>query len=196
MRRRELEKAAVEWALNEAESQLRNRQREYSWSLTAPSGVDVYVEAVRLTTSVPAAVKFDLSAGATGWLPGHARGDRILLLPREGHMAREPALLYLVFETDGPVYAYKTLEEAGDSIEAIDLNDGHYCTVLHTGRYGSPSGYRSSSSSSHHGSSPPITIGSLRDVSGDCTAFVKTAPRRATNSGSVDRVKRPCSSGS
>lgn len=37
-----------------------------------------------------------------------------------------PALLFLVFETGGHAYALKTLEEAGDSLEALDLTDGHY----------------------------------------------------------------------
>ena len=34
--------------------------------------------------------------------------------------------MYLVFETGGHAYAFETLEEAGDSLEALDLNDGHY----------------------------------------------------------------------
>ena len=43
-----------------------------------------------------------------------------------GDAAREPSRLYLVFETGGHAYAFETLEEAGDSIESLDLNEGHY----------------------------------------------------------------------
>lgn len=48
------------------------------------------------------------------------------MLPLDGDAARIPALLYLVFETGGHAHAFETLEEAGDSLEALDLTDGHY----------------------------------------------------------------------
>jgi len=133
MRRRELEPAAVAWALDEIETQLRyeqghrlsDDQREYSWSLTAPNGVGVYVEAVRFTGATSATVEFDLLATATGLLRP-TRDQRRLLLPLEGDAARLPALPCLVFETGGHVYAFETLEEAGNPLEAIDLTEGHY----------------------------------------------------------------------
>ena len=31
-----------------------------------------------------------------------------------------------MFETGGQAYAFETLEEADDSLEALDLNEGHY----------------------------------------------------------------------
>jgi hypothetical protein len=40
--------------------------------------------------------------------------------------AREPGPLYLVFETGGHAHAFETLEDAGDSLEALDLKEGHY----------------------------------------------------------------------
>jgi hypothetical protein len=106
MRRRDLEPAAVAWALDEVEGQLRqepahrlsDRQREYAWSLTAPNGIGVYVEAVRLGTSSAATAEFDLEAVATG-LFEHFRDERRLSLPLDGDAARIPALLHLVFET-------------------------------------------------------------------------------------------------
>ena len=44
----------------------------------------------------------------------------------DGAGARDPGLLYLVFGTGGHTYAFETLEEAGGSLEAVDLVDGHY----------------------------------------------------------------------
>lgn len=34
--------------------------------------------------------------------------------------------MYLVFETGGHAYAFERLEDAGHSLEALDLIDGHY----------------------------------------------------------------------
>jgi hypothetical protein len=44
----------------------------------------------------------------------------------DGDAARNPALLYLVFEAGGHAYAFETLEEASDSLESLDLIEGHY----------------------------------------------------------------------
>ena len=55
-----------------------------------------------------------------------SRGPQTAAALGRVRLAREPTLLYLVFETGGHVYAYETLEEAGGSIEATDLNEGHY----------------------------------------------------------------------
>ncbi len=134
MRRRALEPAAVAWALDEVEAQLRQEpahrlsdpQREYGWGLTDPNGIGVDVEAVRVAAATSATAEFDLVARATGLLR-HARDQRRLLLPLlDGDAARIPALLYLVFETGGQVHVFETLEEAGGSLEALDLTDGHY----------------------------------------------------------------------
>lgn len=54
------------------------------------------------------------------------RDERLVSHPVEGDAARQSALLYLVFETGGHVYAFQTLEEAGHSLEALDLSEGHY----------------------------------------------------------------------
>lgn len=103
MRKRALEPAAVAWALDEAEAQLRqepahrllDRRRDYGWELTAPNGVDVHAEAVRVAAATGATAKFDLFAGATG-LFRHARDVRRVLVPLDGDAAQTPALLYLV----------------------------------------------------------------------------------------------------
>lgn len=128
-----MEQVAVAWALDEAEAQLRQEpahrvgdsQRAYSWSLTAPNGVGVYVEAIRGAAAAPGTVEVQLQASATGLLR-RARDRRRVSLPMAGDAARNPALLYLVFETGGSVYAFETLEEAGDSLESLDLIEGHY----------------------------------------------------------------------
>ena len=64
-------------------------------------------------------------SGATGLLR-HFRDERRVSLPLDGDAAQDPSLLYLVFETGGHAYAFETLEEAGVSLEALDLNEGHY----------------------------------------------------------------------
>lgn len=120
------------WALDEVEGQLReepahrlrNDQHGYHWFLTAPNKVSVVVDVVRdASGSETEAIDVNLIAGAIGLLPGHARAERRLLLRLDGHAAREPELLYLVFEIEGHVYAFETLDEAGDSLEALDLAD-------------------------------------------------------------------------
>ena len=133
MHRRQRELDAVAWGLDEAERQLRDepahrlrdeRHDPYGWSLDAPNGVGVWVESGQpILTSE--GVEITLLAGATG-LFTRTRLERVLTLPLTGHAARVPSLLYLVFESGGHVYAIETLEEAGDSLESMDLVDGHY----------------------------------------------------------------------
>jgi hypothetical protein len=93
--------------------------------LTAPNGVGVYVEAVRGAAPTSATVEFDLEAGARGLLR-HFRDERRVPLSLDKDPAQEPNVLNPVFETGGHAYAFETLEEAGDSLEALDLNEGHY----------------------------------------------------------------------
>ena len=128
--KRQLEEVAVAWALAEVAGQLRDEPahrltvlRTHSWSLTAPNNIGVSVEVVRVEGFEAATVELDLSAVAMGLLPGHVRAQRRLLLPLGGHAAREPELLYLVFEIGGHVYAFERLQDAGDSLEGVDLQD-------------------------------------------------------------------------
>jgi hypothetical protein len=74
----------------------------------------------------------DLTRTSAG-LFTRTRLKRVLMLPLTGHAARVPSLLYLVFESGGHVYAFETLEKAGDSLESMDLVDGH-----HLGAYSDP----------------------------------------------------------
>jgi len=128
-----LEPVAVAWALDEAEAELRQEPahrlidagREYAWSMTAPNGIGVNVEAVRVASSSVAAVEFNLVAGADGLLR-HARAERRVTPPLDGVAARVPGLLYLVFETGGQVHAFETLQEPGGEIETWDLEQGRY----------------------------------------------------------------------
>lgn len=97
-----MEQVAVAWALDEAESQLGREpahrvgdsQREYAWSLTAPNGVGVYVEAVRGPAAASTTLDFALEASAAG-LFCRTRDQRRVAVSLEGDAAREPALLYL-----------------------------------------------------------------------------------------------------
>jgi len=145
VRKRQMKEAAVAWALDEVEAQLREEPAHLltgedirSWLLTAPNEIGVYVEAARVEGSKATTVQFDLPAGATGLLPGHARTERKLLLPLDGHAAREPELLHLVFETAGRVYAFEGLEDAGDSPQPSGRRDGdrprRWYRSVHAGR--------------------------------------------------------------
>lgn len=94
------------------------------WSLTAPNGVGVLVEVVAVMVRAEE-VAISLEAGATGLFNRH-RLDRMINLPLTGQAARLPQLLYVVFETNGHVYAYESLDKAGEALEATDLAEGHY----------------------------------------------------------------------
>jgi hypothetical protein len=72
-----MEEAAVAWALDEVEAQLREEPAHRLtgedvrfWLLTAPNEIGVYIEAPRVEGSKATTVEFDLSAGATGLCPG------------------------------------------------------------------------------------------------------------------------------
>lgn len=132
-RRREREVAAAAWALTEVEGQLRAQpahqltgaqEETQEWSFTAPNGVAVYVEAQVVEASLTEA-EVRVSARLAGLL-SRVELDRRFTLPLTGDAARVPDSLYLVFETDGHVSAFETLEEAGASLESWDLESGHY----------------------------------------------------------------------
>ena len=77
-----------------------------------------------LNAATSTTVEFDLQAGAKGLLR-HIRDDDGYRCPSTRRSSRAE-VLYLVFETGGHAHTFETLEEAGDSLEALDLNEGHY----------------------------------------------------------------------
>lgn len=120
---------ALRWAVAEAEAQLRRYpahrlrpQSEHAWSLDAPNGVGVHVKVTKISVAGATAVVV-LVASTTG-LRNLFRGrqlERTVELRIDGDAARVPAVLYLVFEDGGHVLASKSLDEAGDSLESLDL---------------------------------------------------------------------------
>lgn len=130
-RHREHQLAAAAWAHAEVEQLLRAQLAHrlmgsgglpQEWSLTAPNGIVLYLEAHLVETS-SAQAKVRVSASSSGLLR-RVQLDRMLTLTLTGDAARVPDPLYLVFETGGYAVAFETLEGAGDSLESLDLE--HY----------------------------------------------------------------------
>ncbi len=129
-RRRERERAAAAWAHAEVEEQLRAQpahrltdpqEEPQEWSFTAPNGVAVHVEA-QVVEACATEAEVRLSAWPGGLL-SRVQLDRRVTLLLTGDAVRVPDL---VFQADGHVSAFETLEEAGDSLESLDLEAGHY----------------------------------------------------------------------
>ena len=120
---------ALSWAVEEAVTQLRSYpahrlrpQSEHAWSFDTPNSVAVHVEVT--TTTVTAATAVMVLAGSTTGLRSVFRRrqlERVVEVPLDGEAARVPAVLYLVFDDGGDVFAFESLAEAGEYLESIDL---------------------------------------------------------------------------
>ena len=76
------------------------------------------------TTTVTAATAVMVLAGSTTGLRSVFRRrqlERVVEVPLDGEAARVPAVLYLVFDDGGHVFAFESLAEAGEYLESIDL---------------------------------------------------------------------------
>lgn len=121
---------ALNWAVTEAQSQLRgyraHRLRpksEHAWSFDAPNGVGVYVEVSAIKVAADTASVVLVGSSSMGLRGGFRRRQlqRTVEVPLDGDAARVPAVLVLVFDDGGHVYAFESLEEAGEYLESFDL---------------------------------------------------------------------------